>query len=574
MIESVNMKGSTPPTAYDNSFTTSTYETTALTVPVGAKSAYQSADVWKNFVTIREEGVGLKDGDKFKKDGIFCTIISVEDKTVEVTFKGETYNEVSDEYSGEVIVPQTVNYEDIDFRVVGIGLSAFDQCSAVTSVVLPNSITYIGAGAFNGTSISSITLPASVTTVDGYAFYNCRSLVSIIFEGSTPPTAKDASFNTYETTVLVVPVGAKSAYQSADVWKNFATILEEGESVIKDGDKFEKDGMFYTILSVEDKTVEVTFKGGKYDEVNDEYSGEVVVPQTVNYKDIDFMVVGIGASAFARCSAVTSVVLPNSITNIGAGAFNGTSISSITLPASVTTVGGYAFFDCRSLASIILEGSTPPTAYDASFNTYETTVLIVPAGAKSAYQSANVWKKFATIREEGEGEIKDGDKFEKDGMFYTILSVEDKTVEVTFKGETYYEVNDDYSGDVVIPQTVNYEDIDFKVVSIGNTAFAACENLKSVTISGNVKTIGNSAFARCTKLSAVNIPEGVTSIGVEAFYNCSGLTSISIPNSVTSIGGATFSGCSGLTSVTIPNSVTSIGIYAFSGCSISVFRSL
>ncbi len=770
---SVTMKGSTPPvppSEYWGTFSGETVKSGVLTVPAGSKEAYKASRVWGVFVNIIEEGVAVEivDGLRFVKDAIYYEVVSAADKTVEVTFGGETPTEIMGEYTGNVVVPQTVNYENIDFKVIGvcdgafyrcyslvsvtlpegmkyigesafgqcyelasvtlpegletIGYAAFSECSLtsvtlpasltsmdafafsqcanvssikvkegntvydsrnncnavietksnkliwgcyntivpkgvtsigdwafrycsnltsitlpagvtsigreafyyckkMTSIVIPESVTSLGNNAFMGceslksivlppnisyidtetffgcaslatvvlpsnlmsigyqafkncSSLASITIPASVQSVDSYAFYDCLSLDSLFMERQTPPVAYDYTFNTFTNTVLTVPVGAKSAYKSANVWKNFVTILEEGENEIRDGDKFEKNGMFYTIISVEDKTVEVTFKGETYSEVNNEYSGEVIVPQTVNFEDIDFKVVGIGLSAFDQCSAVTSVVLPNSITNIGAGAFNGTSISSITLPASVTTVGGYAFFDCRSLASIILEGSTPPTAYDASFNTYETTVLIVPAGAKSAYQSANVWKKFATIREEGEGEIKDGDKFEKDGMFYTILSVEDKTVEVTFKGETYYEVNDDYSGDVVIPQTVNYEDIDFKVVSIGNTAFAACENLKSVTISGNVKTIGNSAFARCTKLSAVNIPEGVTSIGVEAFYNCSGLTSISIPNSVTSIGGATFSGCSGLTSVTIPNSVTSIGIYAFSGCSISVFRSL
>ena len=71
---------------------------------------------------------------------------------------------------------------------------------------------------------------------------------------------------------------------------------------------------------------------------------------------------------------------------------------------------------------------------------------------------------------------------------------------------------------------------------------------------------------------AVTIPstlggKPVTSIGDSAFAGCSGLTSVTIPWGVTSIGEYTFRGCSSLTSVTIPESVTSIGERAFYGCS-------
>ena len=91
-------------------------------------------------------------------------------------------------------------------------------------------------------------------------------------------------------------------------------IREEGESEIKDGDKFEKDGIFYNIISVADKTVDVTFTGETYDEVDNEYQGDVVIPQTVNYGNIDFKVVGIGIAAFVSCSGLTSISIPNSVT--------------------------------------------------------------------------------------------------------------------------------------------------------------------------------------------------------------------------------------------------------------------
>ena len=149
---------------------------------------------------------------------------------------------------------------------------------------------------------------------------------------------------------------------------------------------------------------------------------------------------------------------------------------------------------------------------------------------------------------------------EIDGIYYNLNSSGDtKTAEVK-------QNSNKYSGDIVIPESVTYEEVTYSVTSIGDYAFLDCSGLTSVTIPNSVTSIGNSAFSGCSGLTSVTIPNSVTSIAQYAFSGCSGLTSVTIPNSVTSIGEGTFN-CSGLTSVTIPNSVTSIGKGAFSNCS-------
>ena len=157
--------------------------------------------------------------------------------------------------------------------------------------------------------------------------------------------------------------------------------------------------------------------------------------------------------------------------------------------------------------------------------------------------------------------------FEVDGIYYNFTSAEDKTVEVTYSGDSYYAVENEYSGSVTIPETVTYNDNTYSVTNIGERAFISCSSLTSVVIGNSVTSIGDLAFAYCSSLTSVVIPNSMTSIGDGAFYYCSGLTSVVIPNSVTSIGNAIFWACSSLTSVEIPNSVTSIGISAFYGCS-------
>ena len=152
-------------------------------------------------------------------------------------------------------------------------------------------------------------------------------------------------------------------------------------------------------------------------------------------------------------------------------------------------------------------------------------------------------------------------------IIYYVYTNNNTELAVSYYGTSISYSNNEYSGDVVIPESVTYNGIKYSVTSIGSYAFSGCSGLTSVTIPNSVTSIGNQAFDGCTGLTSVTIPNSVTSIGEYAFYNCSSLTSVTIPNSVTSIGSEAFEYCSGLTSITIPNSVSSIGSEAFSGCS-------
>ena len=153
-----------------------------------------------------------------------------------------------------------------------------------------------------------------------------------------------------------------------------------------------------------------------------------------------------------------------------------------------------------------------------------------------------------------------------DGIYYN-LNKDDNTASVTYKGNYYYSYENEYTGEVVIPETINVNGTQYQVTSLGNDCFSGCSGLTSITIPDSVTSLGSFCFYKCSGLTSITIPNSVTSLGDACFYDCSGLTSITIPNSVTSLGEHCFAYCSGLTSIDIPNSVTSLGDYCFCQCS-------
>ena len=236
------------------------------------------------------------------------------------------------------------------------------------------------------------------------------------------------------------------------------------------------------------------------------YTGNVVIPPTVSYKNKNYQVTAIGAGAFMECIALRSVTIPNSVMLIDYMAFTGcTNLTSIVIPNSVREIGTNAFASCSSLSSITIPNS------------------ITKVG-NNAFNDTEWYNK------------------QPDGLVY-IGKVAHK-----YKG--------------VMPANTSII-IKKGTVSISFMAFARCDGLVSITIPNSVTSIDEFAFENCSNLKSVNIPNGVKTIENGTFSGCSSLTKIIIPNSVTYIYGG-FDGCTNLTSITIPNSVKRMDAGTFS----------
>lgn len=263
------------------------------------------------------------------------------------------------------------------------------------------------------------------------------------------------------------------------------------------------------------RKVVVTYQSESSD--NYAYLTTAYIPETVVYNGITYEVVGIDDGAFAN-SPITSITIPNSVTNIGDRAFSG----------------------CSSLKSIIVKEGNP--VYDSRNNCnaiVETATNTVVVGC----QATNMPSSITSI---GSGAF----------AYCTSLTSIYIPNSVTSIGGSAFSSCSSLNS-ITIPNSVT---------SIGSDAFQNCNSLKSITIPNSVTSIGSYAFAFCESLKEVILPNSITSIEYRTFYGCSSLISITIPNSVTSIGDYAFRDCSSLTSITIPNSVTSIEYGTFYNC--------
>jgi len=161
-------------------------------------------------------------------------------------------------------------------------------------------------------------------------------------------------------------------------------------------------------------------------------------------------------------------------------------------------------------------------------------------------------------------------------LFYTLdthdLEKEgDRTARVNYG--TYWDENDNYPNllSIVIPETVIYDDEEYRVVSIGYAAFAFCSRLTSVVLPKTLRKIEESAFWGCANLTSIVVPEGVEEIEKNAFYDCPKLATVELPDSLISIGDRAFDD-SEITSIRFPNSITQIGDSVFGSSRIPIYN--
>ncbi len=430
--------------------------------------------------------------------------------------------------------------------VTAIAPYAFEKCTALTEVTVPESVTSLGSYAFAGcTGLRTIHLPEGITDFGFYVFnataYSNNEanwdgellyLGSYLLDAKTTVTscevkegtkivAADAFYNCTALSQVILPASVTHIGPAAFMGcSSLKTAYVLNKNAVLGTDAFPATTTVLYELPQEEPKEEFVSTVSDHQVTISKYEGteaEVIIPETMTVEGKEYPVTTISSAAFQNNKTLTKVTLPDTLTTIGSFAFSGcTALTELTVPASVTNIGRYAFSGCSNLTKV----------------TYEGANTLLGTGAMPSTAAATYWWS---------------------------VTVADGAATVTAYSGTETEVT--------VPAYAVVNNARYPVTLVGTGAFMNNSTLRKVVLSEGIKTLNSNSFKNCANLEEVKFPSTLKNIYGSSFETCRKLGNVTFPEGLEYIGSLAFSKCTGLTEVTIPQSVTSIGRYAFSTCS-------
>ncbi len=505
---------------------------------------------------------------EFTIDGLCYRLKNYKDKTVTLSapFDDSAYTEASlvKLADGRHSIHSSFDYQGVTYTVVGIDKEAMVGAE-INDIVIPESITSIGASAFAGSTVASVTLPDKLALIGESTFAGCINLDTVNIPSAMTEIPANAFAYTALKGTLVIPSSvvniAASAFEGCEsltgieIPKSVRMLMSKAfagctslanvkvyatEPLTVDADLFDSSVFGTATLQCPKGFADVyaeapvwkNFTVIKDDFLLDVNSGDRFVFQKMPYeitslKDGEMTVKAKfhhfdgkhrdTAVEIANAKFSGDVVIPSEITYMDkkfrvteisdSAFFRAKNLTSVTMPADIKGFGKNMFDGCEKLVSCNIPDNVTEISPSCFSSCAALKSIVIPAG----------------------------------------------------------------------------------VTAIGNNAFYYCSSLESISLPEGLKTIGERAFYQCAKLAEINLPVGVTAVPAYAFGYCSSLThfdfgdritsignyalfgciklqSVKLPSALTAIPNSLFNGCKALTSVDIPASVTSIGSSAFNGC--------
>ena len=477
----------------------------------------------------------------FEVDGIFYDILSSTDLTVAVTYEGFSSN--SYKYSGVVIIPSSVTYNSRTYSVTSIGSYAFQDCSSLTSVTIPNSVTSIGYNAFWNTGIYNDTsnwenhvlyidncliraektisgaciIKESTRLIASYAFERCDSLSSVTIPNSVTSIGSSAFYYCSSLTSINIPNSVTSIeYHTFYECSNLQS-LTIGAGVLSIDDSQESTPVKVIWLP---NTPPSGYKNlaGKINYIpNNQYS----FPNAYIYPFLSSMFETDGAkyipiSPSERTCDVIDCIYDSTNLQI---AINSTVIFQ-GVEMKTKNIMPYAFYKNDFIREVSLgnSGNIENSAFGNCSNLQTATISNTGTIGSYAFYGCS---SLTTAR------LGDSIKALGDKAFYECSSLQA----------------------ITIPNSVG---------SVGQYCFSRCSNMISAVIGDGLATIEDYTFQYCRALESLIIGNHVTTIKTRAYENCSSLAKITIPQSITGITNNVFEGCTSLADVIIEDRSTKL----------------
>ena len=344
--------------------------------------------------------------------------INTEEKTAEVR---------ANSYTNEVVIPETVIFNGVTCYVTSMVGNAFRNCSGLTSITIPKSMTYIDNDAFlgcsgltavhisdleswcktlfsmgtsnplcyashlflNGQKVTELVIPDGLTYISSYAFINLSDLTSV----SIPNSVTGIGMGTFHGCINLSSIKIPNSLRIIGDWGfmncTSLTTFDIPDSVYYIGRSAFAYCSNLTSITLSNKLSSI--ESGLFD--NCKALTAIEIPHSVT---------SIGTYAFYGCEGLTSTNIPDGVTSIGINAFCGCkNLTSVSIPNSVTSIGIWAFYICPNLTSVVSQIRNPFEIEGPCFdpNVYDNGTLYVPVGTIDKYKAMDPWQKFVNIKE-------------------------------------------------------------------------------------------------------------------------------------------------------------------------------
>jgi BspA type Leucine rich repeat region (6 copies)/Dockerin type I domain len=395
--------------------------------------------------------------------------------------------------NGAVEIPSTIG----GLSTTSIGGAAFQNCTGLTSVIIPNSVTDIGDDAFYGCiGLTDVTIPSSVTRIGNSAFYQCSGLREITLPDSVTTIGNNAFDSCTGLTLVTLPNSLTDIGDGAFEYSSGLTNVIFGNAVARIGaNAFYWTGLTSVILP------------GSLGNLGDGAFGGCFALTGISVDDTNPFFSAIDGTLFDKGQTTliqypparpgTTYDIPAGVTSLGTGSFQyAVNLTSVTIPPSVTQIGDFAFYGCSALTTTALPASLKHLGSEAFDSCAGLTAILVNNGNPF----------FTSV---------DGVLFDK-GLT-KLLQYPPSKADTSYK----------------LPGTVT---------SIGDYAVVGGSHLTDITLPNGLTSIGINAFSSCTGLTSLTFPSSISSISSGAFQQCSNLTHVCFEGDAPADGGWIFSG--------------------------------
>ena len=559
----------------------------------------------------------------FESGGLYYNILDADAKTVEVTSRegGQEWGSVSD-YTGDIIIPASVIYDNTTYSVTKIGKYAFNR-SSITSVRISNGVETIGDHAFQScTSLLSIGFPASsLRTIEEYAFYDCYSNSQIILPEGLTTIGRDAfgynNLNNKDKGIVELPSTLTSIGEFAfrgigsfvKAISHIETPFEISQSVFASSESWNDQTQSYSYTRpsaslyvpintkgayqaldgwamfngiYEGEPQEITLSDGlRYQYVPSEqiasvigydesaYLNDLVIKSTVLINGTNYYVRSVGASAFQDRWGIQSLIIEEGIESIGGRAFGWCgNMKTISLPSTLNRIGSEAFYGCNALTSVVIPEGVQTIERHAFYNCNQL-------------RKVELSSTITSIGEYAFGHLNSISAIISHIQSPFSININAFTYEYSWNSETQkYDVTPS-AATLYVPvgTKASYEAIegwtmfdggiiegDVREKTIDMLIYSYNESDHTAKVIGNEITdfIGKLTIPASVPINGDTYE--IKSIASGAFNNCRYIDSLIISSGVESIGKTAFQECSNITYLDLPNTLKSVGYQAFQYC--------